>query len=302
MDVTGSAPKSPDKALSQLPGTCEESIAPAHGAHPEPLSHVAYLHDGTLEGLMCCIFEAYARHEQPEDIVRESLYQPRFEQSALFIQTDFDRALRVRRGIEREAGVRAFGAVARAAANDDVRTGITIYQFVRYVMDKQVRRNRKRNVLNDLANPVVAELVALERRVVNEEEKMRQFVRFSQLENGIWFARCNPNANVVPLVMPHFVARFNIQPFIIYDENHQIAGVYDGNDWHLVADKVVNVASRTAHDVQIEKLWQRFYDSLAIEARYNPELQRHFMPARLWRNLPEKEPRPNSALMQDQRN
>ena len=37
--------------------------------------------------------------------------------------------------------------------------------------------------------------------------------------------------------------------------------------------------------------WNR--DSLAIETRYNPELRRHFMPVRLWRNLPETHPQPN---------
>ena len=266
----------------------------------EPLAHVAYLHDGSLEGLLCCIFQAYERHETPEDIVCEQSYQPRFGQSSFFVQTDFDRALRVRRGIEREAGTRAFGAVMRAAANDDPQAGIIIYRFVRYVMDRHSGRNRRRSVLNDLANPVVADLIALERRVVNEEEKMRQFVRFSQLENGIWFARCNPNANVIPLVMRHFVERFNVQPFIIYDENHHVAGVYDGNDWSLVADTIANVPSRTAADAEIEKLWQRFYDSLSLEARYNPELRRHFMPVRLWRNLPEVEPQPRSGLTRGQ--
>ena len=253
----------------------------------QPLAHVAYLHDGTLEGLLCCIFEAYARKEVPEDIVAERVYQPRLEQSSFFVPSDYDRALRVRRGIEREAGRRAFGAVVRASAHDDERTGIVVYRFVRYVMDRRSGRDKRRDVLADLANPVVSDLVALERRVSNEEERMRQFVRFSQLENGVWFARCNPNANVIPLVMNHFASRFNIQPFIIYDEAHGIAGVYDGNDWSLVASDAVDVPSRTAHDAYVERLWQRFYDTLSIDVRYNPELRRHFMPVRLWKNLPE---------------
>lgn len=297
MDVTST------KAIDGAPAILRESAArssrlasESYQPMGEPLQHVAYLHDGSLEGVLCCIFEAYARREVPEDIVSERLYQPRFEQSSFFVQTDFDRALRVRRGIEREAGTRAFGTVVRAAANDSPDAGMVIYRFVRYVMDKRSGRDKRRGVLNDLANPIVGDLVALEKRVVNEEEKMRQFVRFSHLENGVWFARCNPNANVIPLVMKHFVARFNVQPFIIYDENHRIAGVYDGNDWSLVSDEVVDVPSRTAEDAYIEKLWQRFYDSLAIDARYNPELRRHFVPARLAKTLPEMEERPRRSL------
>ena len=127
-------------------------------------------------------------------------------------------------------------------------------------------------------------------------EILNKDLEIAHLENGVWFARCCPNANVVPLVMNHFAARFNIQPFIIYDENHHLAGVHDGNGWHLVADDVVNIPSRTAEDAHIEALWKRFYDSLAIEARYNPELRRHFIPARLARSLPEMEERSRTAL------
>lgn len=265
-------------------------------ANPQPLHHVAYLHDGTLEGLLCCIFEAYARRETPEDIVCERNYQPRLEQSAFFVQTDFDRALRVRRGIEREAGSHAFGAVARAAANDDARAGMVVYQFVLYVMDKHSGRDKRRNVLSELANPVVSDLVSLEKHVRNEAEKLRQFARFSHLENGVWFARCCPNANVVPFVMEHFASRFNVQPFIVYDENHHIAGVFDGNGWSLVSDEVIDVPSRTAEDAYVERLWQRFYDSLSIQARYNPELRRHFIPARLAKSLPELQQRSKAEL------
>lgn len=262
----------------------------------EPLANVAYLHDGSLEGFLSCVFEAYVQHEAPEDIVDEARFEPRLDQSSFFVQTDYDRALRVRRGIEREAGRRAFGAVVRAIANDDPHAGAVVFRFIRYIMDAHSGRNKRRNVLNDLANPIVGDLVALERHVINEEEKMRQFIRFSHLKNGVWFARCNPNANVVPLIMHNFVNRFNIQPFMIYDENHHVAGVYDGNDWSLVRDEVINIPSRTADDAYVEALWQHFYDSLNIEARYNPELRRHFMPVRFWRNLPEVSSRKTTAL------
>ena len=46
----------------------------------EPLQQVAYVHDGTLEGLLSAVFLAYERHEDPEDIVPEALYEPRLGQ------------------------------------------------------------------------------------------------------------------------------------------------------------------------------------------------------------------------------
>ena len=41
-------------------------------AAEEPLAHVAYVYDGTPEGLLTAVFQAYANHEDPEDIARES--------------------------------------------------------------------------------------------------------------------------------------------------------------------------------------------------------------------------------------
>ena len=260
------------------------------------LENVAYLYDGTTEGLLSAVFLAYARHEQPTDIVPAACYQPRLGQSAIDVPTNCEHANRVRTGVVRQAGSHAFNAILRASTTEDDARGIIVYRFIRYVMDQHSGRNPRLNVLADLANPVVADLMRLNKCVLNEAERMRQFVRFSHLENGVWFARCNPNASVVPLVMGHFVERFNVQPFIIYDERHHLAGVYDGNDWHLVADDAVNVPARTGEDAYIEALWKRFYDSLAIDARYHPELRRHFMPVRLWKNLPEMAPRQVDAL------
>ena len=37
----------------------------------------------------------------------------------------------------------------------------------------------------------------------------------------------------------------------------------------------------------MQAAWKRFYDVVAVEARYNPELRRQFMPKRLWKNIVE---------------
>ena len=73
---------------------------------------------------------------------------------------------------------------------------------------------------------------------------MRQFVRFQHLAGegaDVWFARVNPKASVVPLIMDHFVERLGVQPFIIYDEVHHLAGVYDGGDWQSLLFRLGNV-------------------------------------------------------------
>ncbi len=255
----------------------------------EALHDAAYVHDGSLEGILSAVFLAYERKEEPGDIVDEALYEPRLDQSVIFVQTDLDRALRVRRGLERAAGTKAFRCVLQASLCDDYNTGMVIYRFIRLAMDREKFKSGG-GLIDDLACPQVAALMDLRLRAVNEAEKMRQFVRFSHMENGIWFARCNPNVSVIPLVIGHFAARFNDQPFIIYDENHRLSGIYDGSSWQLVPGVVEGMGEATSHDELMQEAWRCFYDALCVDARYNPELRRNFMPQRLWKNLPEMLP------------
>ena len=256
---------------------------------------LAYLHDGTFEGMLTAVFVAYERHEDPEDVVPEEAHQPRFGQEAFVVQTDFAKAQRVRGGVERTAGAAPFRCIQRAALCDDPDVGTAVYRFVRYVMARS-HNHRSVPVLDELGNPAVADVVQFEKHALNEAEYLRQFVRFSHLSNGVWFARCAPNAAVVPLVMGHFSSRLNDQAFMIYDERHHMAGIYDGVRCSLVAGEALNVPPEAPEEELMQEAWKRFYDALSVDARFNPELRRHFMPNRLRDNITEMQPRLSLAI------
>ncbi|MEA5019581.1 MAG: TIGR03915 family putative DNA repair protein [Gordonibacter sp.] len=278
-------------------------------AHEEPLLEVAYCHDGTLEGLLSAVFEAYARHEDPQDIACDRTLQLRLGQTVRYIETNENHAARVQQGIKRTCGDAAYDAVMHASLSDDSQAGIVVYRFIRYAMAQNrphdciccKRRgscagpasgvscpiHMRRSVLNDIAHPAVEPLHRLARSVGNERHRMIQFLRFEHMENGVWVARCNPSASVVPLLMDWFVSRFNTQPFIIYDEVHCLAGVYAGSDWYLVRTNQLDLPDRAADEQLIQAAWKRLYRTVAVESRYNPELRRQFMPKRLWKNLVE---------------
>ena len=282
------------RGASSVGGAFPRPVEPAKGAGQGLCASPAYLYDGTLEGLFSAIFAAYERHEDPEDVVPESAFQPRFGQEAFVVATDFGRAVRVRRGIERAAGAASFRCIQRAVLCESAGVGTAVYRFVRYIMARPHER-RGAPVLDELGNPTVAAVVQFEKHAMNEAEYLRQFVRFSHLSNGVWYARCAPNAAVVPLVMGHFSARLNDQAFIIYDERHHMAGVYDGVRWSLVSGDALNVPPEARDESFMQEAWKRFYDTLSIDARYNPELRRHFMPMRLRENLTEMHPRQASG-------
>lgn len=291
----------------------------------EIYDEVAYSYDGTLEGLLSAIFAAYERHEYPSDVTPDRFLQPRLGQRVSYIDTDFSHADRVAAGIRRLCGSYSFEAVKRAALSDDPAAGTAAYRFVRFAIDEQNRRDcatcrksstcsgarnkgpcprRRAAAFSDITHPAVEPLFKITRAVNNECEHMRQFIRFEHLrdEEGhdVWFARCNPNASVVPLIMGHFVERFSVQPFIIYDEVHHLAGVYDGDEWYLVntgnaENLTVPLPDPVAQEALYSEAWRTFYRCVSIDARYNPELRRHFMPKRFWKNITEMQENTGSS-------
>lgn len=197
----------------------------------EPLENVAYVYDGSTEGLLTAVFKTYAFHEQPQDIFREGALQPRLGQSVRVIATDDALAHRVQVGVCKRAGRQAWEAVLHASLSDDLSAGMAVWRFIRYVMGRPAAQNRK--LVQDLAHPIAGPVAKLSRSVMNERHLMQQFIRFEHFENDVWFARCNPKANVVPLLMDWFAGRFNTQRFVLYDEVHNVAGIYDGEGWYL---------------------------------------------------------------------
>ena len=242
---------------------------------------VAYVYDGSLEGLLCAVLLAYERREVPDDIAPVDSFAPRLGQRVVEVETDMARAARVRDGLMRECGRDAFDAVCAVSLSDEVDKGSAALAFIRYAMKRGPR------ALYDHAHPSVERFDRIRRSVMNERHLWQQFMRFSRVEGGVYVARCNPKANVVPLLMDWFAARFNTQAFLVYDEVHRIAGVSSGGEWSLVKSDELHVPTAEPDDAFYERAWKSFYDTVAIEARYNPELRRSFMPKRMWKNVVE---------------
>lgn len=268
------------------------------------MPELAYTYDGTLEGLLTAVHAAYANKEDPCDIMPARNMQARLGQRVVDIASDAEVALRVQRGICRAIGPAAFDAIKYSSLSDDPDAGTIIYRFIRYGMQKNkphdcsgcsrkrtcgglCTRYRKDSALNDTMHPAVEPLYALNRAVGNERHLIMQFLRFQRMENDVWFAQCNPKASVVPLVMDWFSQRFNTQAFIIYDEVHGLAGVYNGSDWHLVKTEEIALPRLSEEEGAMQEAWKRFYGTIAVESRFNPELRRQFMPKRFWKNIVE---------------
>ncbi|MCL1879793.1 MAG: TIGR03915 family putative DNA repair protein [Actinomycetia bacterium] len=241
-----------------------------------------YLCDGTLEGLLTAVFVAFRQHECPTNIVIDEATQASLFDSDVPIITDLALAERVRDGIIGKLGASAYQKVKECFLAEDPSRGGTILRYLRYTM-----RGGHRS-LGHLAAPAVAEAEAIIQRVSTEAHAMIQFARFADVGSGLFYSHIRPRASVVPLIMGHFAARFNVQPFIIHDSRHQLSGVFDTERWWLVEGLPQALSLPTVEEDKFQELWRCFYQTIAIPERRNPVVQRGFMSKRFWGDMCEQ--------------
>lgn len=199
----------------------------------EQKTALAYLYDGSLEGILCVIYDSYKRHEKVRDVYTLANAQPRIGQVFHEVKTNIEKATRVRQRLIDICGYDTYSAIRAASLSEDPAKGSACLSFARYALDSNRSRwknpgAKRLDPTRAIANPETQPLLDLERYVMNERHYMQQFLRFEELEGDVWVATCHPKASVVPLLMDYFAARFNTQSFIIFDARHHLAGVYEG--------------------------------------------------------------------------
>ena len=83
--------------------------------------------------------------------------------------------------------------------------------------------------------PAVQTVFQINRAVANEAHLQTEFLRFAEYSDQVLFSEIGPKNRVTALLMPYFTDRLPSEPFIIYDKNHQEAGVWTGKGrWYMM--------------------------------------------------------------------
>lgn len=140
-----------------------------------------------------------------------------------------------------------------------------------------------------LGNPAVMRLMELSRKVSNEAHLFKEFLRFDELKGNVLYGKIEPKCDVLPFVAQHFDERFPEEDWIIYDAKRKKSAVHkhnmdtifvEGRDMdHLTKDLQTNDEYRD--------LWQVFFKTIGIEARYNSKCQQNHMPQWYRKNVTE---------------
>ncbi len=242
-------------------------------------SAVTYLYDGSYEGLLCCVFETYKNKETPQEISPHDAQQMTLYESRT-IPTDFAIAQRVADGLSKKASPNALKAVEYGYYTCYDHKEMMILEYIRLAM------SAGRKVTSMLTHPAVHTLNAAVSAMGRETHRMMEFLRFS-IHDGLMLAVIEPENYVLPMIAPHFCDRFANDTFMIYDANHSDALIYRPGQSQIVHVSDFTAPAIDENERKFRGLWKVFYDTIAIDERYNPQCRLTHMPKRYWKHMTE---------------
>ena len=262
------------------------------------------LFDGSLAGLLSVVFEVFANGLVVERLERADRYAPGMFGSPITVTTDEAHAKRVWEGLGKFRGFDR-ELVLRNWLFDTVRSDTDIvHLMVRMFREQSVE------VAEDYRDEAIFRCRQVHKKMFREIHRTHAFVRFGEAEDGLYFARIDPDFDVLPLAVEHFEERYQDQEWLIWDGRRDYGFWYapgqakstrvelppgqvlpEGQPTALPSHPQPVLAEAAPHEDGFQRLWGTYFDSVNIEARANPRLHKQHVPPRYWRHLTEKRPR-----------
>lgn len=270
------------------------------------------LYEPSFEGWLSAVYHAYEhklQHDSALQFIAQDCYVPSLIAQATSVATDEDKAERVLTKLNKLLGRSGMRNMLWGFLSEKDNIGTTLFQVVKYAIDYP-----NRSIMQDLGNLDVLELVQTVKSVGREKHRMEAFVRFEHTTDDIYFARVEPDFNVLPLIGEHFRQRYQDQHWAIYDISRGFGIYYDKSQstpshpatlqtiTNLDDAVLRNPTSIHSEDEQrYQKFWQGYFTNVNIKERKNPKLHKQYLPQRYWKYLSEKQIRPNAEHLQKRR-
>ena len=265
-----------------------------------------YVFDGTMDGLLTAVFDAFSLKEEPQELLAEGDALPLFCERTYQVGTDEEKARRVWAGLEKKLTREALKLISVSWLSELRELNTPLFQYICKVF-------KQGDISRNFADSDVLVVTNIARRVLHEQLRMKQFIRFQKAKDGTYLAVVSPDHNVLPIIIDHFQDRFNDQPWLIYDAKRhygfyyerlrvgehssgigQVAPIrvtfedeasvpFDLRNGKLDADVLSD------NDQLFQELWRTYFKAICIKERMNPRKQLSDMPRRYWKYMTEKQ-------------
>ena len=242
---------------------------------------VVYLYDGSFDGLLTAIFESYYNRELPVSIEENENIQQDFLYTYKVVETELQKADRVSDSISKKISRQALRNLYYTYLSDTPAKGRLCLDYIRagYRFGPQVDLHLNIDCVNSVLNA--------EYRVRGEAHQYLGFVRFAELEGGVYYSEIEPKCHILPIIAPHFVRRLPQMPWMIHDAGRQLCMVYNGVSCYMTPTNAIPKLHYSQDELRCRRLWKNFYDTIEIQERHNERCRMNHMPKRIWKYLPE---------------
>ncbi|UOU99939.1 TIGR03915 family putative DNA repair protein [Chryseobacterium daecheongense] len=247
------------------------------------------LYDGSFDGLLTTVFDVFEyRYQDVEMISKEKFVHENMFAEIHEVITQHEKAERVLNKLEKNIGKLGIHQLLKVFLSEDTELEKLILSAIR-----QSIQHPDENILQNYTDENILKISKICKSVDRERHRMTAFVRFEKMQDGVFFAKIDPDFNVIPLIRKHFKDRYQDQKWMVYDlrRNYGILYNLENCDFFYPEEKLnFNQYQEKFHDEEqnYQKLWQRYFVKTNIVERKNMKLHVQHVPKRYWKYLTEK--------------
>lgn len=253
------------------------------------MTNISY--DGTFGAWLTAVFEVYEYKLTDVSFDTDVAFQANVYRNHHKVTFDGAKASRVWKGLAGKVSANALRQLYKAFLSEQRGIELTMLQYVQYAF------RSKHGVENDYSNAAVLCITQTAKKVDREKHRMEAFIRFELTGDKLFYAACQPDYNVLPLIEKHFRERYADQRWLIYDMRRTYGIYYDLQTVETVqltfseetADGKNTALVMDESEALYQQLWQQYFSSVNIAARKNTKLHLQHMPRRYWKHLTEKQ-------------
>lgn len=246
--------------------------------------NVIYLYDSSFEGVLTCIFDSYLHHESPISIEREEYSQFTLDSDYRRIPTDTEKARRVAEKIIKCSGYTAYKHMYYTYLSEKPLCECNIGDYVKMCL------KHGKNTDKHLTVPCIDFVLDASLRTAHEAHQYTGFIRFSELDGGIYYSEIEPVHNILPIIAYHFEERYPTMPFLIHDVKRKQCLVYNGKESVIRETSSLPALNLSDDEQHYRNMWKKFYDTIEIKERHNEKCRMTMMPKRYWKHMTEFAP------------
>ena len=246
-----------------------------------------YVFDGTMDGLLTAVFDAFSLKEEPQELLAEGDALPLFCERTYRVTTDEEKARRVWTGLEKKLTREALRLISVSWLSELRELNTPLFLYICKVF-------KLGDISRNFTDPDVLAVTNIARRVLHEQLRMKQFIRFQKAKDGTYLGVVSPDHNVLPIVIDHFQDRFNDQPWLIYDAKRHYGYYYErlrvgeqsSGIGHAAPIRVtfedeaavpfdlrngkMDADVLSDNDQLFQDLWRTYFKAICIKERMNP--------------------------------